>query len=135
MKAKTERMVTKDERRRIVEKRKAAAAARKRWMDAVIVRERERIACWMEWYFYNRTYAFTENHSLPPAPWAAKEVEKMMQDLTGAIRRGDALSKNAPIDGWTGGERYEIAFDVAMGQGYRVKSAKEGGVKRWEKSR
>ena len=118
-------MATKDERRKIAERRKAAAAARKRWMDSVVTRERKRIARWMEWYFYNRTYAFTEDHSLPPAPWAAKEVEKMMKDIVRAIERGDALSKNAPIDGWAGGERYEIAFDTETGQGYRIGKKKE----------
>lgn len=89
-------------------------------MDKVLLRERERVARWIEWYWYNRTYAFTADHSLPPEAWPAKDVEKMMQDLVRAIRRGDALSKDAPIDGWAGGQRYEIAFDAETGQGFRV---------------
>jgi hypothetical protein len=114
------RRTTKEGRAKASNRRKAAAASRKRWMERVLARERERVASWMEWYWYNRTYAFTPDHSLPPDEWLARDVEKMMKDLVGAIRRGEALSKNEPVDGWARGERHAIAFDPERGQGFRI---------------
>lgn len=121
-------MTSKEERAKVAKRRKAAAASRKRWMERILARERERVANWIEWYWYNRTYAFMPDHSLPPNEWPARDVEKMMKDLIGAIRRGEALSKNVPVDGWAQGERFAVAFDPESGQGYRVDVHK---VDRW----
>lgn len=109
------------QREAAMKRRQAAAAARKRWMEKVLAKERERIAGWMEWYWYNRTYAFTSDHSMPPKKWAAEDVEKMMKDLIRAVRVGEALSKNEPVDGWSLRERHAIEFDPETGQGYRTK--------------
>lgn len=119
---KRKKTLSHEERVEAAKRRKAAAASRKRWMDGVLDKERERVAKWMEWYWYNRTYAFTPDHSMPTKKWRAEDVEKMMKDVIAAVRDGEALSKNEPIDGWThAGERHEIAFDPETGQGYRTK--------------
>lgn len=119
---KKKKFLSHEERAEAAKRRKAAAAARKRWMERVLTKERERVAGWMEWYWYNRTYAFTSNHAMPAEDWSAANVEKMMKDLVRAIRSGEALSKNEPVDGWAHStKRYEIAFDPEKGQGYRVK--------------
>lgn len=124
MKKKTTKKPPRSKTERAAEARRRAAASlsRKRWMDGVIAKERQHVALWLEWYWYNRTYAFTDNHAMPSADWEAHDVEKMMKDITRAIRRGEALSKNEPVDGWAqSGERYEIEFDPMTGQGRRVR--------------
>ena len=115
------KLMTRDERVQAVARRKAAAISRKRWMDRVLKKERTRVAAWMEWYWYNRTYAFTSDHSMPAEDWSAASVEKMMKDLVAAVRAGEALSKNEPVDGWSLRERHAIEFDPETGQGYRTK--------------
>ena len=117
---------TKAERMAAADKRRRASETRKRWMDGVLRKERARVADWIEWYWYNRTYAFTADHSMPTKDWEAADVEKMMKDLVRAVRSGEALSACEPVDGWASrGQRFVIAFDPARGQGYRVKKKDE----------
>lgn len=121
MSAETKTIRSKAERAAEMKRRKKASESRKRWVEKLLTKERIHIADWLGWYFYNRTYAFTANHSMPLKDWDACDVEKMMKDIIGAIRRGEALSKKEPVDGWVGGARYEIAFDSELGQGRRVR--------------